>query len=114
MFDLKMRQENHNVCLTMDNFSGHNISYTPQNVHIEHFEPNLTSFVQPLDVGIIHCFKAHYRWAFCLRAIKLDEASEWEIYKMNLCEAMVMAREVWSAVGPMTIKNCWDHTKIQG
>jgi hypothetical protein len=98
----------------MDNFSAHNISYTPRNVRIEHFEPNLTPFVQPLNAGIIHCFKAHYRYAFCLCAIELDDAGEQEIYKINLYEAMVMARGAWNAVESATIRNCWDHTKIQG
>ncbi|KAJ7468750.1 hypothetical protein FB451DRAFT_1369000 [Mycena latifolia] len=28
--------------------------------------------IQPLDAGIIRCFKAHYRHAYCLRAVELD------------------------------------------
>jgi hypothetical protein len=87
-------------------FSAHNILYTPQNVRIEHFEPNLTLFVQPLDAGIIRCFKVHYRHAFCLCTIKLDDAGGRGIYKINLREAMVMARDAWNAVEPATIGNC--------
>ena len=63
--DLEMHQQNRNVCLTMDNFSTHKIAYQPMNIKIIFFEPNLTPFLQLLDAGIIHCFKAHYQRSFC-------------------------------------------------
>jgi hypothetical protein len=76
MFDLKMGQQNHKVCLTVDNFSAHEIAYQPKNMQIKYFGPNLTSFVQPLDAGIIRCVKAHYCHSFCHRALDLDDAGE--------------------------------------
>ncbi|KIK12672.1 hypothetical protein PISMIDRAFT_75227, partial [Pisolithus microcarpus 441] len=82
-------------------------------VQLEFFLPNLTSHVQPNDAGIIHSFKAHYRQSFCQREIDLDNAGEREIYKITLHEAMVMAKEAWDAVTPITIKHCWDHCGIQ-
>ena len=97
----------------MDNFSGHNIDYVPKHIMLIHFEPGLTSHIQPLDAGIIRAFKAHYRRAFCLRAIEKDNAAEENIYKINLLEAMVMAEEAWESVSPATLKNCWNHTSIQ-
>jgi DDE superfamily endonuclease len=109
-----MRNQNRHICFTLDNFSGHNIQYKPQNIRLVFFEPNMTSFVQPLDAGIIRCFKAHYRREFCIRAIEKDEAGERDIYKINLLEGMLMARVAWRQVEASTIKNCWGHTKIQG
>jgi len=111
--DVRMKAENRHVLLTIDNFSGHSIDYEPTNIQIEFFEPNMTSFVQPLDAGIIRCFKAHYRKQFCRRAVELDELGEREIFKIDLKEAMEMAMEAWDAVTPETIKHCWDHTGIQ-
>ena len=73
----------------------------------------MTPFVQPLDAGVIRCFTAHYQHAFCMRALNLDDAGEHEIYKINLLEGMLMAREAWDAVEAVSIKNCWDHTAIQ-
>jgi len=108
-----MRAENRHILLMIDNFSGHFIEYTPSNIQIEYFEPNLTSFVQPLDAGIIRCFKAHYRGYFCQRAIDLDEAGEPDIYKINLLEGMLMAKKAWYSVTSETIEHCWNHTKIQ-
>jgi hypothetical protein len=59
LLDKQMRRENRFIVLTADNFSGHAITYNPTNIQLEFFEPNLTSYVQPCDAGIIRCFKAH-------------------------------------------------------
>ena len=61
LIDIKMRSQNWHICLTLDNFSAHYVSYEPQIIWLVFFEPNLTSFVQPLDARIIHFFKAHYQ-----------------------------------------------------
>ncbi|KIJ40018.1 hypothetical protein M422DRAFT_257083 [Sphaerobolus stellatus SS14] len=94
--DFKMRQQERKIILLLDNFSGHYVDYIPKNIQVEFFAPNLTSFVQPCDGGIIRCFKANYRRAF-----------------FNLLEAMLMAKDAWNAVTQDTIRHCWDHTKIQ-
>ena len=108
-----MKDEDHEICLFIDNFSGHKIAYEPQNILLEFFEPNLTLFVQPLDAGIIWCFKANYWKCFSRHAIDLDEAGECNIYKINILKGMLMARDAWADVTQATIEHCWDHTKIQ-
>ena len=108
-----MRVANCQVCLFVDNFSGHTVDYEPTNVQLEFFEPNLTPFVQPCDAGVIHCLKALYRCEFCHRAIELDDAGEHEIYKINLLEGMMMVQRAWNQVSQQTITNCWNHTQIQ-
>jgi len=113
MFDEKMRAQGRKVCLHLDNFSGHYISYEPTNVELMFFKPNLTAWVQPLDAGIIRCFKAHYRRRFCQEALKRDASGEADIYSFNLLEALHMARDAWENVTPETIKNCWNHADIQ-
>ena len=113
MFDDMMRAQNRKVCLHLNNFSGHYISYEPTNVELIFFKPNLTAWVQPLDAGIIHCFKAHYRRRFCQEALKRDTTGEADIYSFNLLETLHMAREAWDDVTPETIKNCWNHADIQ-
>jgi len=100
------------ICLLIDNFSGHSISYKPTNIHIVFFEPNMTLFVQPLDAGIIRCFKAHYHQQMCLCAIELDNAGEDDIYKVNLHEVMLMANAAWDSISTKSIAACWDHTAI--
>jgi hypothetical protein len=73
----------------------------------------MTPFVQPCDAGIIQCFKAIYRRNFCSRALDLDDAGEREIYKIDLLEAMTMAKKAWNTVTPETIEHCWNHSQIQ-
>ncbi|GJE99376.1 DDE-domain-containing protein [Phanerochaete sordida] len=111
--DARFRREERKVLLLLDNFFGHTIDYTPTNIQIEFFEPNMTPFVQPLNAGVIRCFKAHYRKQFCLRVIEQDEAGESDIYKINLLEGMLMAQTAWRAVSAETIENCWRHTGIR-
>jgi len=111
--DIKMRHQERNIVLLVDNFSGHYVQYTPRNIQVEFFELNLTAFVQPCDAGIIRCLKAHYRQEFCFRALELEEAGERDIYKINLLEAMLLAKRAWTAVTQDTISHCWNHTKIQ-
>jgi len=111
--DLRMKHERREICLFIDNFSGHKVSYEPSNISLEFFEPNMTSFIQPCDAGIIGCFKALYCRTFCARAVDLDAAGERNIYKLTLLEGMTMAKAAWEAVSAETIQHCWDHTKIQ-
>jgi hypothetical protein len=113
MFDLKMQTEGRHVLLSVDNFSGHYIDYEPTNVEIDFFEPNLTFFIQPLDAGIICCFKAHYRKHFCQRAIKLDKAGERDIYTITLKESMKMAKEAWDDIIAEMIQ-CYARTSRSG
>ncbi|EGO04260.1 hypothetical protein SERLA73DRAFT_148846 [Serpula lacrymans var. lacrymans S7.3] len=58
----ELQQKGRHILLLQDNFSGHVVPSRFTNIHVENFEPNLTSHVQPNDQGIIRCFKAHY-WA---------------------------------------------------
>jgi len=99
-----MKREWRNICLYVDNFSGHKITYQPSNISLEFFEPNMTPFVQPCDAGIIRCFKALYHCNFCSWAIDLDAAGECDIYKINLLKGMTMAKAAWDAVSAKTIQ----------
>ncbi|KIJ26256.1 hypothetical protein M422DRAFT_192479 [Sphaerobolus stellatus SS14] len=78
------------ILLLQDNFSGHIVPDDLQNIRVENFAPNLTSHVQPLDQGIIHCFKAHYRGQFIQRAVlQYDEGvTPAKIYDINQLQAM--------------------------
>ena len=98
--------------MTLDNFPGCMIVYQPTNIELIYFKPNLTSYVQPLDAGIIQSFKVHYRKAFCACAIDMDDAGELDIYKINLLEVMLMVRQAWDVITPEMVRNCWRHTGI--
>jgi len=107
-----MRFENRHILLLLDNFAGHHVNYQPSNIRLEFFEPNLTAHVQPLDAGIIQCFKACYRHLFCMHALAADEAREANIWKINIKDCLEMATEAWNEVSAATIANCWSHAGI--
>jgi hypothetical protein len=104
--DLEMQVQDRQVVL-LDNFSGHFIEYKPSNIELVYFTPNITSHIQPLNAGIIRCFKAYYQWLFCKRAMDKDDLGKENIHKINLLKAMTMAEQAWKMVSADTIRNCW-------
>ena len=91
--DIQFKLQNRNTLLLIDNFTGHKISYTPSNMCLEFFGPNMTTYIQPLDARIIQCVKTHYRQVFCLHVIELDDAGKDDIYNINLLKVMLMVKD---------------------
>jgi hypothetical protein len=102
------------IVLLQDNFSGHIIPDGLQNIRVVNFEPNLTAHVQPMDQGIIRCFKAHYRAKFIQRAIDryIANVTPSEIYDINQLQAMRLADLAWHEVDTTTIRHCWQKAGI--
>ena len=113
-WDQKLRRQDRHILLLQDNFSGHIAPDNLTNICVENFKPNLTAHVQPLDAGIIRCFKAHYRRKFISRAIDLydNDTAPALIYEINQLDAMRLADTVWHEVDTTTIRNCWGKTGI--
>lgn len=108
-----MRLQGRFILLLCDNAPCHihNPADYP-NIRIEFFAPKLTAWIQPMDAGIIRCFKSHYKRAFVRLAIARDDAGIEHPYNINQREAMELASAAWNAVSPTTIANCWRHTAI--
>jgi hypothetical protein len=60
MFNTKMKKENRNANLFLDNANCHP-KVTLSNVKIAWFPANATSELQPMDMGVIYTFKSHYK-----------------------------------------------------
>lgn len=61
-WDRKLEAENRKIILFVDNCPAHpQIQNKLSQIKLQFFPPNMTSVVQPLDLGIIKSFKAHYR-----------------------------------------------------
>src|SRR5262245_39698329 len=87
-WDCQLRRENRRVLLLVDNFAGHKVGDDiVTNIRVVHFAPNLTAHIQPMDGGIIRCFKAHYRRHFLRRARSLFEDGANDIYSINQLQA---------------------------
>jgi hypothetical protein len=108
-WDSELRLKNRKILLLQDNFSGHIVPDGLQNICIENFEPNLTAHIQPMDQGIIRCFKAHYHAKYIQRAIDCYEAgvTPSEIYDIDQLQVMRLADAAWHEVDITMIRNCW-------
>jgi hypothetical protein len=96
-WDHKLGATQRKIVLLQDNFSGHIVPIGLQNIHIMNFRPNLTAHVQPMDQGIIWCFKAHYRAKYIQRAVHSYDrgTTPSQIYDIDQLEAMQLADLAW-------------------
>jgi hypothetical protein len=108
-WDDELRARDCYVLLLQDNFSAHVPPNTLTNICVVNFSPNLTAHVQPLDAGIIRCFKAHYRSRYMQAAIDNYDTgvSPAHIYDIDQLDGMRKAASAWDDVSASTIANCW-------
>ena len=113
-WDHELGTRNHKIVLLQDNFSGHIIPIGLQNIYIINFKPNLTAHVQPMDQGIIWCFKAHYclEYVECAISRYNIDITPSKIYDIDQLQAMCLANIVWHEVDTTTIRNCWHKAGI--
>lgn len=105
-----MKRVNRNICLLLDNFSGHKYLPKYSNVKICYFSPGMTSLLQPLDCGIIRSFKATYRRK--LVAFELEQPNKTASNKFNIKSAIDYVAAAWEEVSSEVIRNCWSHANV--
>lgn len=111
-----------NICVIMDNFSGHVVTSSYSRIKLVYLRPGLTSVLQPLDCGIIRSFKAHYSSKLVSLSLLSDtgDVKAPEVAtdlpsnprKISVRDAIIMASEAWNAVTKPTIINCWRKADI--
>lgn len=115
--DLRKNSPKRKILLLVDNFSGHdvNLSLLPELTNIVlHFLPaNTTSYLQPLDAGIIKVCKTLYRCKLVSSwLIQLETIGESGVPKTELYDAIMMLKESWNEISKETIQNCFAHTGL--
>ncbi|KAH1232015.1 ARS-binding protein 1 [Glycine max] len=103
------------VLLVVDNCPAHprNIEGL-RNVELFFLPPNMTSKIQPCDVGIIRAFKMHYRRRFYRKILEGYEVGQSDPGKINVLDAINLAIPTWTIdVRKETIANCFRHCKIR-
>ena len=108
-WDNELCLEGCKILLLQDNCTGHIVPEGLTNIRVENFSANLTPHVQPMDAGIIRCFKAHYGARYVQRAIDWYDRgiTPSEIYDINQLEGMRLAQIAWNEVDTSTIQHCW-------
>ena len=66
-----------------------------------------TSKLQPMDQGIIKCFRNYYRKRIVKKLISdLIEGKTPEIKNLSLLSCILISKRAWNDVTQQTIKNC--------
>lgn len=105
-FDRQMSAQNRNVVLFLDNCSAHP-KIRLKNVTLKFFPPNVTSRCQPMDMGIIHSLKCHYKNEVQKRRIQALNCDA-DAPHVNLLEALYILKKSWeNNVSRRTIQNCF-------
>ncbi|GFR87891.1 tigger transposable element-derived protein [Elysia marginata] len=81
-------------------------------ITLKFLPPNTTSFLQPMDMGVIKNFKGHYRSRLNDRIIASLDANPDEkaidtSKKITLLNALYLALDAWKELKPSTIVNCY-------
>ena len=110
----EMKKLDRHVVLLVDNFTGHNVS-SRSNVEVRFLPPNCTAKAQPLDAGIIKCFKDSFKKHLYKRVFeRIHEVTGVEDFLKGLTifDAADWTLEAWKSVKPSTIHNCFYKCQI--
>ena len=108
-----LKQDRH-IVLLVDNCSAHpkDCGAELTNVAVHFLPPNVTSLIQPCDMGIIRNLKALYRKSMISRIVSLLDGEATITVtqlsrKVNMLDAMHMLKVAWNDVKPQSISNCF-------
>ncbi|KRZ79996.1 Tigger transposable element-derived protein 6, partial [Trichinella papuae] len=109
LWNRALEKKNRKILLLVDNCTAHYTNYPLSNISVHFFQPNTTSVVQPMDLGIIRCFKSHYRRNLIL--FILDSASN-DFGAVSLLQAICLLYDAWESVTPECMKNCFKKAEL--
>ncbi|XP_051170921.1 tigger transposable element-derived protein 6-like [Leptopilina boulardi] len=100
-----MKKKKTKILLFVDNCAAHSKLPKLTHVKIVFLPAHTTSQLQPLDQGVIHAFKRHYRTEVVKHTLGCIEKKK--DTTINILSAMKFARKAWFAISDVTIKNCF-------
>ena len=103
------------MALLLDNASCHGSHLTLpclKNVTVIFLPKNTTSFLQPLDAGIIASVKRRYRKEQVLSALSSKQTNMKLLYNVDQLTAMKWISEIWQSLDSSIVFNCWMKTGI--
>ena len=110
--DVRMRLRRRKILLFLDRCPAHPPDVRLTNIEIVFLPANTTSILQPLDAGIIRCFKAHYRRLLMDKLLKrlelnLEESTSEAAKTVTVLDAIQLIQTAWSLVSESSISNCF-------
>ncbi|XP_049304027.1 tigger transposable element-derived protein 6-like [Bactrocera dorsalis] len=116
-FDNEMGKQKRKVLLIVDNAACHKVDgLNVEIVKITFLPPNTTSLLQPLDQGIIHCFKVYFRQIMVRKQILAIEnglSIKQFITSISILDAPNFIKRAWWLVKSDTIRNCFQKAGFQ-
>ncbi|KAE9276749.1 hypothetical protein PF008_g29019 [Phytophthora fragariae] len=105
------------ILLLVDNASSHSTGdLALTNVRVRKLPPNTTTYLQPMDAGIIAAFKQRYRckqleWVY--GKMQRYEDVDKKAYTADQRRAMEWINEIWQDIQKTrTTSNCFRHTGV--
>src|SRR6266540_6309847 len=113
----RMRRQNRNILLLVDNVLTHALYKTTYltNITIKYLPPNITSHLQPYDQDIINSFKSQYQKLYLRNRVKaFDKFREFGIepVEININKCIKYIAYAWNNVTRITIEHCWTKADI--
>jgi hypothetical protein len=110
-----MATQKRNIALVIDNCAAHPKTAADELRHVKlvFLPPNVTSLIQPCDMGIIQNLKIFYRKKMVQRTITEIDSTTSNVSASvlarttNLLDAMHMLKVAWQDVKQMSITNCF-------
>lgn len=109
-WDKQLARENRRILLLVDNCPAHPHLLDLRNIKLEFFPPNFTSVLQPMDQGVIHSLKVHYRRQLMFSNLKCIKNNT--PISINMLDAIEMISKAWQQVTLKTIKNYFKHARL--
>ena len=120
------------VLLLLDNAPGHGSEFVRNNVTVKFFPPNVTSWKQPMDMGIIAALKKRYKYILLkeiigfhdlpteskqqradgARRMRRGAAGVFYGKPATLLDAANFIKEAWDAITPNTLMACFRKADI--
>lgn len=110
LFDKKMKNQSRKVLLVLDNATCHSNLSELSNVKLLFLPPNTTSKLQPLDHGVIKCFKVEYRKCALRHVIaRMDgcESASELAKKISVSDAVEWIKTSWKRIDQNVIVKCF-------
>ena len=112
MLDAKMKSQNRNVILLIDNAPCHPLDLKGKflNINVCFLPKNTTSRLQPLDAGIIQNFKVKFLkllLKFVISRVNDKKTASEIVKEVDVLKAIRWAKEAWNQVDEKTIRKCF-------
>ena len=74
---------------------------------LKQMSPNTSAKLQPIDQGVIHSYKSHYRKIMLIKMLEaMDNGPD---FSVSLLDAVNFIHLAWQEVSKETIANCFKH-----